>query len=188
MTVDPSTTPGSVQLVTHSGTVVAQVASMPGVPRSVNALVPTSDGSVILRDVGSSALTAHITAQGWISTSSSGQRLSMFASPVTAIDTSANVGLTGSWTSTSKRSIAVTGHFGVPAGAAAVVLSLSALGGNSADSLIATSAASVIGVSFRAHLLAHDIVVVPLRADGGVDLSTSSVGTDVTARILGFVS
>ena len=187
LTVDPSATPGSVQIVSN-GAVVAQVASLAGVARNVNALVPTADGSVILRNVGTSTLTAHITAQAWISTASSGQRLSMFAAPITAIDTSANLGFKGAWTSTVKRSIIVAGHFGVPVGAAAVVLSVSALGGNSADSLTATSNGSVVAVSFRAHQQAHDVVVVPLRADGGVDWTTTSVGTGATVRILGFVS
>ena len=188
LTIDPSATPGSVQLVSHSGTVVAQVLAMPGVPRSVNALIPTADGSITLRDVGTSVLTAHITAQAWISTAQSGDRLSMFAVPATLIDTSKNVGLTGSWTAASTRTVALAGHGGVPTGATSVLLSVSALGGATADSLTVGSTASVVGVSFRAHMWAHDVVAVPLRADGGIDLTTASIGTGVTVRVLGFTS
>jgi hypothetical protein len=67
-------------------------------------------------------------------------------------------------------------------------VSVTVLGGSSADSLGINSAAGVVGVSFRAHQLAHDVVVVPLRADGGIDLTTASVGADMTLRVLGFVS
>jgi hypothetical protein len=187
LTVDPSATAGSVQIISR-GAVLAQVAAMAGVARSVNALIPTSDGNITLRNVGTSTLTVHITAQAWMSSTSSGQRLSMFAAPVTAIDTSSNLGFKGAWTSVTKRSIVIAHHFGVPVGAAAVVLSVSALGGSSADSLIATSNGSVVAVSFRAHQQAHDVVVVPLRADGGIDWTTTSVGTQATVRVLGFVA
>jgi hypothetical protein len=189
LTVDPSSTPGSIQLISHSGTVVAQVIAAAGVSRSVNALIPTTDGQVTLRNVGAASLTGHITGQAWISTALTGSRLSMLAAPVTAVDTSAGVGLKGAWSGTTPtRTVAIAGHLGVPKGAAAVVVSVTVLGGSSADSLGINSAAGVVGVSFRAHQLAHDVVVVPLRADGGIDLTTASVGADLTLRVLGFVS
>lgn len=188
LTVDASATAGSVTLLSASGSAVAQVVANPTVARSVNALVPTTDGRIVIRNVGAATLTAHITGQEWISAASSGGRLSMFAVPVTAVDTSTNAGLSGSWTSVAKRTVAIAGHFGVPTGAQAVVVSLSALGGATADTLKVSSEGTVAGVSFRPRLLAHDTVVVPLRTDGGVDFSTTSVGTGLTVRVLGFVS
>ena len=112
----------------------------------------------------------------------------MFPAAVTAVDTTANVGLKGAWTTAAPRTVSVAGHFGVPVGAKAVVLSLSALGGSSADTLKLTSHGTVAGVSFRPLLLAQDTVVVPLRADGRVDFVTASIGTGLTVRVLGFVS
>ena len=112
----------------------------------------------------------------------------MFPAAVTAVDTSANVGLKGAWTNAAPRTVSVAGHFGVPVGAKAVVLSLSALGGASADTLKVTSHGTVAGVSFRPLLLAQDTVVVPLRADGRIDFVTASIGTGLTVRVLGFVS
>ena len=188
LSVEPSATTGSLQLIAATGNPVAQVISHPTVARSVNVLVPTSDGRIVLRNVGGATLTAHITGQEWISTASNGGRVSMLAVPVTAVDTAANTGLTGAWTTTASRTVSFAGHFGVPTGAQAVMLSVSALGGATSDTLKLTSDGTVAGVSFRAHLWAHDTVVVPLRADGGVDLSTTSVGTAVTVRVLGFVS
>lgn len=186
--VDPSATPGSVQLISASGNPVAQVIAMPGVSRSVNALVPTADGRISIRNVGTATLSAHITGQGWISSAASGGRVSMFAAAVTAVDTSANVGLKGAWTTTAPRTVAMAGRYGVPSGAKAVILSLSALGGASADTLKLTSNGTVAGVSFRPHVLAQDTVIVPLRADGRVDFTTASIGTGLTVRVLGFVS
>jgi hypothetical protein len=188
LTVDPSTAGGSVQLVSASGTPVAQVAAIAGVSRSVSALVPTSDGSVVIKNIGTAPLVAHITSQGWVSTAASGARLSTFAAPVTAIDTSSKVGLSGAWTTVEPRTVAIAGHFGVPSGASAVILSLSALGGASSGTLSLTSNGTLAGVSFRAHLSAQDTVVVPLRADGGIDFTTASIGTGLTVRVLGFVS
>ena len=65
---------------------------------------------------------------------------------------------------------------------------MSAYGGSTYGTVNVTSSGTVAGVSFRARAWAHDLVLIPLDADGIASIGTASIGTGITLRLLGYVS
>jgi len=171
-----------------TNTLIGSVASSPLAARSVHLLVPTTDGTITLRNSGTSPVAPVISAQGWLSTAASGRRLTIFGAPVVAVDTAKGIGLPGLVTTAAARPVTLSGVLGVPAGATAVLASMSAYGGSTYGTVNVTSSGTVAGVSFRARAWAHDLVLIPLDADGIASIGTASIGTGITLRLLGYVS
>ena len=79
--------------------------------------------------------------------------------------------------------VKVVGRAGVPVGARAVLLSVTATGGSTSGTLTVSGSGSVPAVAFTAKRATHELVLLPLTSTGNVSFLTYAGGTDVRAAV-----
>ena len=158
--------------------------------RAAQALVPTTDGRITLRNTGTAPVPLTVRVHGWWTAAAveGGGATTTLASPVALVNTETGVGLVGAFTSSTARPVVVVGKAGVPVGAKAVLLQVSVKAGSTATTLYLRGSGAIPAVSAIAGRWAHDLVLVPLGADGTVAFSTPSKGTHVRALVVGYTA
>ena len=158
--------------------------------RATQLIVPTTNGKLTLRNTGTSPALVSLGVQGWVtgSAATGGGPLRLFSGPALIVDTTAKVGLPGPFTSTAVRTVRVAGKAGVPVGARAVLVSMSAFGGSTKGVVTVASAGSTPAITLNKHKWSHEVVLVPLNDAGTVGLSTDSLGAQVRVKVIGYVS
>jgi len=169
---------------------VGQVKVSSALQRSAPVIVPTTDGRVVVKNQSRVPVEVSLKLQGWFSATSitGGARTRLLAQPTTVVDTQQDLGLTGPLPRGTSRVVAVTGTAGVPLGARAVLLSVTATGGSSSGTLTVSGSGSVPAVSFTAGRAAHELVLLPLTSSGKVSFRTYASGTHVRAAVVGWAS
>jgi hypothetical protein len=158
--------------------------------RVAQALVPTVDGRISLRNTGTSPVVLTVRVHGWWTAAAveGAAATTTLASPVAVLNTVTGLGFKGAFTSAAARRLLVTGKAGVPAGAKAVLLQVSVLGGTKATTLWAAGSGAVPAVSANKGRWAHDLVIVPLGPDGAVSFSTTTYGAHARAVVVGYTA
>jgi hypothetical protein len=169
---------------------VGQVRVSTSLQRSAPLIVPTPDGRIVLKNAGASPVAVSVRLQGWFTTSSTtgGARTRMLSAPVTVVDSSQDLGITGALPKGAKRYVALVGKAGIPAGVRAVLLSVTATGGTAAGTLTITGSGALPAVAYSAGTASHELVLVPLGPGGSVAFSTYSSGTHVRAAVVGWAA
>jgi hypothetical protein len=189
LTAGASRTSDSVGILTPSGrSYLGMLRTSTTVARSTQALVPTTTGTVVLRNAGTTAVPVRLEVTGWYAAAParSGQHLVLLARPATVVDTGRRIGLTGPTTSGAVRAVTLPAP-AVPAGALGVLLAVDALGGRTDSTLALGSTSTVQAVSFLHGQWAHETVLVQLRPDRLLALRTVSIGTQVRVTVLGYL-
>lgn len=173
-----------------SSYVVGQVKVSTSLQRSAPMIVPTTDGRLVLRNASPSPVAVSVKLQGWFASASisGGARTRMLSRPVTLVDTAQDFGLTGPLDKGVTKVVKVVGKAGVPVGARAVLLSVTATGGSTSGTLTVSGSGSVPAVAFTAKRATHELVLLPLTSTGNVSFLTFSAGTDVRAAVVGWAS
>jgi hypothetical protein len=169
---------------------VGQLRTSSTLQRSAPLIVPTSDGRIVLKNASASPVAVSVRLQGWFTTSSTtgGARTRMLSAPVTVVDSSQDLGITGPLPRGGKRYVALVGKAGIPAGARAVLLSVTATGGASAGTLTITGSGALPAVAYNAGTASHELVLVPLGPAGAVAFSTYTSGSHVRAAVVGWAA
>jgi hypothetical protein len=159
------------------------------VARTTQVLLPTTTGDVVLRNLGTAPAPVTLALNGWFAPTASpdGGQLALLDAPVTLVDSSRNLGLTGPVTRPTARIVTLTGST-VPVGAKAVLLAVDARGGATDDTLTMSSLTAVPTVSFVHRQWSHETVLVALRSDGRLAVRTGSLGAHVRLTVLGYVA
>jgi hypothetical protein len=157
--------------------------------RATQLVAPTTDGKLVLRNTGSAPVVVRLYANAWVGADATagGGTLTMLPTPVKVVDSVARVGLGGSASTTASRVMRL-GPSAVPTGATGVLMAVSATGGTSEGTLVVGSRGGIAAVSFGRGQLAHEVVLMPLGATGAVAFKTTSLGTQVRAWVLGYVT
>lgn len=173
-----------------SSYVVGQVKVSAALQRSAPVIVPSTDGRVVLKNLSKVPVEVSLKLQGWFSATSitGGARTRMLAQPATFVDTEQDLGLAGPLAKGATRIVKVVGKAGVPVGARAVLLSVTATGGSTSGTLTVSGSGSVPAVSFTAGRAAHELVLLPLTSTGNVSFLTYASGTHVRAAVVGWAS
>jgi len=190
LTTDRATAPSFVVVASpSSGVLVGSLRSSTVTSRATQMVVPTSDGTLVLRNAGTHPAVVHLRANAWFTTDATdgGATMTMLPTAVKVVDSAARLGLSGAATSAAWRATTLP-TTAVPAGARGVLLAVSAVGGTSEGTLELASAGSVPAVSFGKRQSAHEVVLMPLLASGALSVRTSSVGTQARVWVLGYVT
>ncbi len=190
MTASRTSAAGVVGILAPSGrSFLGMVRTSTALPRTTQAIVPTTTGDVVLRNASAVPASVTLLLDGWFATTATadGTPLSLLAAPVRLIDSTHSIGLAGAVTSVRARVVTLTGRT-VPVGARAVLLAVDVRGGSTASTLALSSRATVPAVSFAAGQWAHETVLVALRSDGLLWVATPSLGTHVRLTVLGYVA
>ena len=182
---------GTVDLVSvlGSGSVAATLRTSTGTSQVLHAFVPTTDGTVVVRNAGATPVTLGLRLDGWFldELDAAAGVLGTLAAPVTVVDTGAGIGISSDLTTGATRSVVVTGRNGIPSGARAVLVEVSARAAT-AGVVMVSGLGTVPGVSFPAGAWGHQLVLVPLKSYGTLGLGTTVTGTRVAARVVAFVA
>jgi hypothetical protein len=178
-----------VALTPSSSIVVGSVRSSTTASRASQLVAPTPDGTLVLRNTGAYPVVVHLRASAWFTADATdgGATMTMLSTAVKVVDSKAKLGLVGATTSSAWRPVHLPAT-AVPVGARGVLLAVSAYGGTSDGTLDVASSGSGPAVSFGRGQSAHEVVLVPLLASGAVSFRTASVGTQVRAWVLGYVT
>jgi hypothetical protein len=170
-------------------TYVGSLRSSTVTSRAAQLVAPTSDGNLVLRNTGASPVVVRLYANAWLGATAAdgGGTLTLLPSPLKVVDSAARLGLGGA-ASTSASRVMRLATSAVPAGATGVLLSVSATGGTTEGTLVVGSRAPVAAVSFGRAQSGHEVVLMPLLSTGAVAFRTSSLGTQVRAWVLGYVT
>jgi len=153
-------------------------------------IVPTTDGRLVLKNASASPVAVSVELQGWFASASitGGARTRMLAQPITVVDSAQKLGVPGALPKGVSRVIKVVGKAGVPVGARAVLLSVTATGGSTSGTLTVSGSGSVPAVAFTAGRASHEFVLLPLTSTGNVSFLTYAPGTHVRAAVVGWAS
>jgi hypothetical protein len=182
---------GSVGVLTGSlRTYVGSLRSSTTTARATQLVAPTTDGTVVLRNTGSTPVAVRLYVNAWFSADSTpgGATMTMLPAPVRVVDSAARVGLSGPTTSGAARLVRLTGTAGVPAGARGVLVAVSALGGATDATLTIGSVRPVPAVSSVRRQWSHEVVLLPLAPTGLLTVQTPSLGSQVRIWVLGYVA
>jgi hypothetical protein len=170
-------------------TYVGSLRTSTATSRVTQLLAPTTDGTLVLRNTGSAPAVVRLYANAWVGAdpADGGGTLTLLPSPVKVVDSRARIGLGGAASSTASR-VMTLGPSAIPAGATGVLLAVSATGGRTEGLLVVGSRAPVAAASFGAGQQAHEVVLLPLLSTGAVAFRTSSLGTQVRAWVVGYVT
>ena len=173
-----------------SSYVVGQVKVSTTLQRSAPMIVPTTDGRLVLKNASASPVAVSVKLQGWFASASitGGARTRMLAQPITVVDSAQKLGVPGALPKGVSRVIKVVGKAGVPVGARAVLLSVTATGGSTSGTLTVSGSGSVPAVAFTAGRASHEFVLLPLTSTGNVSFLTYAAGTHVRAAVVGWAS
>ena len=157
--------------------------------RATQLVAPTTDGSLVLRNTGSAPAVVRLYANAWVGTdpTDGGGTLTVLPEPVKVVDSAARIGLGGAASSPASR-VMTLGAAAVPPGATGVLLAVSATGGRTEGLLVVGSRAPVAAASFGPGQQTHEVVLMPLLSSRAVAFRTSSLGTQVRAWVVGYVS
>jgi hypothetical protein len=171
------------------GGYVGSLRSSTTATRAAQVVAPTTDGTLVLRNTGAYPAVVHLWANAWFSADATegGATMTLLPAPVKVVDSAARRGLSGPVTSTAARAMTLP-VTAVPSGARGVLLAVSAAGGTTDGTLVVGSSGSVAAVSFAHGQSAHEVVLMPLVASGAVAFRTASIGTQVRAWVLGYVT
>lgn len=110
--------------------------------------------------------------------------------PARILDTRDDVGLTDPFGAGETRELAVSGHGGVPAGATAVAMNVTASAPSEASHLTVWPAdqtqPNASNLNWAAHQTIPNLVIVKLDADGHVKLRNNSGTVDVVGDVVGY--
>jgi hypothetical protein len=157
--------------------------------RTTQVVSPTTDGTVVLRNTGRVPVAARLYANAWVGAdpTDGGGTLTLLPAPVKVVDSLARIGLGGGAPSTAARVMNLASS-AVPAGAKGVLLAVSATGGTTEGTLVVGSRSGVAAVSFGRAQPGHEVVLLPLGSTGTLAFRTTSLGTQVRAWVLGYVT
>ncbi len=153
-------------------------------------LATVTDGDVVLRNAGGAPAPVRLYVNGWTTTTATdgGGRLTVLTSAWKAVDSVAKVQLPGPSTSLAYRTVSLVDGSHVPTGARGVLLSVSALGGRVAGTVVMGSVGGVSTVSVAAGRWSHEVVLLPLNSLGTLAVKSTSLGTQVRISVLGYLS
>ena len=156
--------------------------------RSTQVLLPTADGRLVLRNLGPAPVAVRLYAQAWVGADplDGAGNLTVLPSAVKVVDSAARLGLSGASTTAAFR--VVTLGPTVPVGATGVLVAVSAVGGSTDGTLVVGSWHGVAAVSFGKRQSGHEVLLLPLLPTGTLSFATASVGTQVRAWVLGYVT
>jgi hypothetical protein len=157
---------------------------------STQVLATVTDGDVVLRNAGASPAPVRVYLNGWTTSEATdgGGTLTTLTSAWKAVDSVAKVQLAGASTSSAYRIVSLVDGTHVPTGAKGVLVSVSALGGSRAGTLVIGSSGAISAVSFAAGRWSHEVVLLPLNALGTLAVKSPSLGTQVRISVLGYVT
>jgi hypothetical protein len=172
-----------------SASLVGSVRSSTLASRTTQVLAPTADGSLVLRNTGAYPVVARLWANAWFTAEATdgGGTMTLLPSAVKVVESSARLGLAGAFRSSAARTVTLAPTT-VPAGARGVLLAVSAGGGSTDGTLNVGSSASIAAVSFGRGQSAHEVILMPLAPSGALTFRTASIGTQVRAWVLGYVT
>jgi hypothetical protein len=144
----------------------------------------------VLKNASPAPVAVSVKLQGWFASASisGGARTRMLSRPATLVDSAQDFGLTGPLAKGVTKVVKVVGKAGVPVGARAVLLSVTATGGSTSGTLTVSGSGSVPAVAFTAKRATHELVLLPLTSTGNVSFLTYAAGTDVRAAVVGWAS
>jgi len=150
-----------------------------------------SDGSFTIRD-GVTTTNVVVTIEGYFApTGGSGGLVFTAVSPTRIVDTATGVGTSGALAAATTRTVSIAGHGPVPAGASAVVLSLTAWNATAPSGITVwaadgTAAPAVTDVPVLPGAPVGNLVVVPLGSTGGLALRNAAGSVQLSADVLGY--
>ena len=189
LTTARTTTSSLVGVLTPAGTTfVGSLRTSTLTTRTTQLLLPTADGRLVLRNVGPAPAAVRLYAQAWVGAGAvdGAGTLTVLPSPVKVVDSAARLGLSGPSTTAAFRVVTLAPT--VPAGATGVLVAVSAAGGSTDGTLVVGSWHGVAAVSFGKRQSGHEVLLLPLLPTGRLSFATSSVGTQVRAWVLGYVT
>jgi hypothetical protein len=190
LTTDRAAGSSSVGVLSPSGgSYVGGLRSSTTTSRATQLVASTSDGTLVLRNLGAYPVVVRLQANAWFTADpdEGGATMTMLPTAVKVVDSAAKLGLSGAVTSSASRVVYLPAT-AVPAGARGVLLAVSAVGGTSDGTLSVGSSGTVAAVSFAHGQSAHEVVLMPLLTSGAVAFRTASLGTQVRAWVLGYVA
>jgi hypothetical protein len=146
-----------------------RVTASPDGVRRVTALVPTSNGRIVVRNASSAPVPFRVRVVGWLGASASTPLVALVA-PKVVVDTQAGVGLTGTTPTRVGRSFALSTLAGLPSGASAALVSLGVRAGGTAGTAILTSRWRGHAVDSERGTWVQSMALIPLAADGSARL------------------
>ena len=191
ITAGRTAAPVSVGVLTGAlRTYVGAVRSSTTTPRASQVVAPTTDGTVVLRNTGTTPVAVRLYLNAWFSAAptAGGATMTMLPAPIGVVDSARRVGLAGPATSTVARFVRIGGSAVVPTGARGVLLSVSFLGGATDGTLVMGAAGPVQVVSSTRGQWSHEVVFLPLTSTGLVAVQTASLGAQLRLWVLGYVA
>jgi hypothetical protein len=157
------------------------------------AIVPTTTGDVIVANGGTSPVTVRLASSGYLTTdpTAGGATLTTLAGPRKVVESARSLGIPPITTSAAQTFAVAGPGTSVPAGARAVLVSVSATGGTR-DGLLTIgpvgSSRPIQVLSLIARTAASDTALVPVGADGRLSIASSSVGASVRIVVVGYAA
>jgi hypothetical protein len=187
--VDRTASPDAIGVMTgRFVSYVGNVSSSRLSPRTTTVIAPTTDGRVLLRNRGSSPAVVRVRVLAWFGDvpTAGGGSLHTGSVPVRVIDTFSGLGLAGAATTSTARTVRITGGPAAPAGSTAVLVSVSSYGGTQDGLVQLGSRWTIDGLNVNRAQWAHEVVVLPLLPSGLISVRLP-VGGHLRMSVLGYV-